>query len=101
MAIGALQRVDFVDSLYARSPSAPPELTPIVVLLFFRWRRGELSSLTSTPTRVPSVISGDGFVGLRYVTGKLSKELQSVKLVSSSVFGSVGNDIVLNREFHR
>jgi len=49
-ALGALERIDFVYAFYARGPSALSKLLPIVILLFLRWRRGELSPLASTPT---------------------------------------------------
>jgi hypothetical protein len=49
-ALGALERIDFVYAFYARGPSAPSKLLPIVILLFLRWRRGELSPLAATPT---------------------------------------------------
>ena len=67
-ALGALQGIYFVDTLYARGPIALTELTAIVALWFFRGRRGELSAFASAPTGIPSVISGYGFVGLRYMT---------------------------------
>jgi len=56
------KRGNLVDSLYlsavvptgtkadARGPTTSPKLLPIVALLFFRRSRGELSTLTSTPT---------------------------------------------------
>jgi hypothetical protein len=65
---GALKGIHFIDSLYARGPIALTELTAIVALWFFRGRRGELSAFASAPTGIPSVISGYGFVGLRYMT---------------------------------
>jgi len=65
-ALGALKGIHFIDSLYARAPTALTELTAIVALWFFRGRRGELSAFTSTPAGIPSVISGYGFVCLRY-----------------------------------
>jgi len=37
--LGALERIHFADSLFARGPTTPTELSPIVTLLFFRWRR--------------------------------------------------------------
>jgi hypothetical protein len=58
-ALGALKGIYFVDSLYARGPSASLEISPIVALSFFRWRRGELSAFTPSPTGVSSVVPCD------------------------------------------
>jgi hypothetical protein len=46
-ALGALQGVDLVDTLYARDPTTFAELLPIVTLWFFSRRRGDLSAFTS------------------------------------------------------
>ena len=94
-AFGALQRVDFIDSLDARGPTTFAKLTAIVALLFLVWR-SKLSALTSTPTGISSVVPGDALVGLGYVTRKLSEKLQSVKLMSYSVFGCIGDDVILD-----
>ena len=51
----------------AGGPTTLAELTPVVTLCFNFWRGNKLSALTSTPTGVPSVVPGDGFVGLRDV----------------------------------
>ena len=50
--LGALKRVDLIDALDAFGPTTFLKLLAIVALLFFRKRsRGELSTLTSTPTK--------------------------------------------------
>jgi hypothetical protein len=59
LALGALQWVDFVNALYARGPTTPTELPPIVALLFYRWRRAELGAFPSAPRGIPSVIPSD------------------------------------------
>jgi hypothetical protein len=59
--------VYFIDALYARDPTAPTELdstelaevSSIVILRFFGWRRGELSAFAPSPTGVATVVSGD------------------------------------------
>jgi hypothetical protein len=94
-AFGALQRVDFIDSLDARGPTTFAKLTAIVALLFLVWR-SKLSALTSTPTGLSSVVPGDGFVGLWYVNGECCQKLQSIELMSRAVFGGVGDDVILN-----
>jgi hypothetical protein len=64
-ARGALQGVYFVDSLYARGPTTLTELSSIVTLSFFRWRRGELGAFAPSPTGVATVVSCDALVGFR------------------------------------
>ncbi len=49
---GALQGIYLVDSLDARGPTAPTELTAIVTLRFFSWRRSELGAFASTSAGV-------------------------------------------------
>jgi hypothetical protein len=69
---------------------------PIVALWFFSRRRGELSSFTSAPRGVPSIISGERLVGFRNMHRERCKKLQRIELVSCTVFGGIGNDIVLD-----
>jgi hypothetical protein len=59
-ALGAFKGVDLINTLYARGPTTLTELVPIVVLLFFSRKRGELGSFTSAPTGVPSIVSSSG-----------------------------------------
>ena len=59
---GALKWIHFIDSLYARAPTALTELTAIVALWFFRGRRGELSAFTSSPTGVATVVYPEKFL---------------------------------------
>ena len=59
VAFGALKGIYFVDSLYARGPTALTEISSIVTLGFFDWRRGELRAFTSAPAGVATVVSGD------------------------------------------
>jgi hypothetical protein len=96
LAPGALKRIHLVDSLNARGPSTPTELPPIVAFLFFRWRMGELGAFTSAPTGIPSIVSGQRLIGLRDMTRKLSEKLQSVKFVSGTILGGIGNDVILD-----
>jgi hypothetical protein len=58
-ALGALERVDLIDSLYARGPTTPTELSPVIALLLVVFGRGELSAFASSPTGVATVVSGD------------------------------------------
>jgi hypothetical protein len=58
-ALGALERINFVDSLDARGPTAPRELSPIVALCFIVWGRGEFSAFAPSPTGVATVVSCD------------------------------------------
>ena len=58
-ALGALKGIYFVDSLYARGPTAPSELPSIVTLGFFSWGRGELRAFASSPTGVATVVPCD------------------------------------------
>ena len=67
-ARGALKGIHLIDSLDARGPTALTELAPVVTLGFFHWRVSGLSALASSPAGIPSVVSGDGFVGLRNMT---------------------------------
>ena len=103
--LGALQRIHLVNSLYARGPTTLTELdstdfaelaelTTTVSLLFLGWR-SNFSAFTPSPTRVPTVVSCNALIGLRNMTRELSKELKSVKLMSSTVFGGIGNYVVL------
>ena len=93
-ALGALKRVDLIYALDARGPTTLTELTTIVALLFLGWR-SNFSAFTPSPTGVPSIVSGYRLIGLRNMARELSKELQSVKLMSSTVFGGIGNYVVL------
>ena len=93
--LGALQRVDFVNALYARGPTTLAELSSIITLSFFSWRRSEFSAFAPSPTGVSSVVSCDALVGFRDMTRELSEKLKSIKLMSFSVFGGVGDDIIL------
>ncbi len=64
LTVRAPQGVDLVDTLYARGPTTFAELVPIVTLWFFSGRsRGELGAFTSAPTGIPSIVSGQRFVG--------------------------------------
>ena len=63
--LGALERIHLVESLYARGPTTPTKLAPIVALVFLHGRRGELSALASAPTGIPSIIPGQRLVGFR------------------------------------
>jgi hypothetical protein len=49
LAFGALERVDLIDALYARGPSTLTELSPVIALVFFSGRRGELSAFSPSP----------------------------------------------------
>ena len=95
VTLGTLKWVDLIYALYARSPTTFTELTTIVAFLFLSWRRGEFSAFTSAPAGVPSILSGYRFVGFRNMRRECCKKLQSIKLVSSTVFGGIGNDVVL------
>lgn len=76
LTFGALEGVDFVYSLYAGSPATFSEFSSVVALSSLCFvSSSELSALTPTPTGVPSIISGYGFVGLRNMTGEGSEEL--------------------------
>jgi len=79
-ALGALERVDLIDALYARGLTAPSELPSIVTLGFFSWGRGELRAFASSPTGVATVVSRDALVGLRYMARERYQKLQSFKL---------------------
>ena len=79
-ALGALERIHFIDSLYARGPSTLTELFSIVTLRFFGRRRGELSAFSPSPTGVSTVVSCDAFIGLRDMNRERCQKLQSVKL---------------------
>jgi hypothetical protein len=103
--LGTLKRIHLVDSLYAGGPTTLTkldstdfgeltEVTTIVALLFLGWR-SDFSAFTPSPTRVPTVVSCNALIGLRNMTRELSKELQCVKLMSSTVFSGIGNDVVL------
>jgi len=105
--------VDLVYALYAGGPTTLTELdwtdfgelsraelaeiTTAVALLFLGSRSGgsDFSAVPPSPTGVPCIVSGYRFIGLRNMTRELSKELQSIKLVSRAVLGDVGNDVVL------
>ena len=63
--LGALKRVDLIDALDARGPTAFTELTPIVALLFLSRRRREFSAFASAPAGVSSIVSGYRLVGFR------------------------------------
>ena len=67
-ALGALKGVDLIDALDARGPTTFAGLLPIVALVFFRRRRGELGSFTPSPTGVPSIVSGYRLVVFRDVS---------------------------------
>ena len=80
LTLGALKGIHFIDSLYARAPTALTELTAIVALWFFRGRRRELSAFPPSPAGVATVVSRDALVGLRYMARKRCQKLKSVKL---------------------
>jgi hypothetical protein len=63
VTLGTLKWVDLIYALYARSPTTPAELLPIVTLLFLSWRRGEFSAVPSSPTGVRSIVSGYRLIG--------------------------------------
>ena len=94
-AFGALQGVYLVDSLYARGPTTPTELSPVIALLLVVFGRGELSAFTSSPTGVPSVVSYDAFIGFRYMTRKGCQKLERVKLVSRPALSGPAFELVL------
>jgi hypothetical protein len=48
-----------------------------------------------SPTGVATVVSRHAFIGLRYMTRERCQKLQSFKLVSRSVLGGVGDDVIL------
>ena len=56
-AFRTLQGIDLIYALYARGPTTFAELLPIVALLFFRRRRGELGAFTAASTGITSEIS--------------------------------------------
>jgi hypothetical protein len=58
-ALGALKGIYFVDSLYARGPTTPTELSPVIALLLVVFGRGELSAFTPSPTGVATVVPCD------------------------------------------
>jgi hypothetical protein len=104
-ALGVLKRVDLIYALYARGPTTLTEpdstdfgelakLTTIVALLLLG-RRSDFSAFTPSPTGVPSIVSGYRLIALRNMARGMSKELESVKLMSSTVFGGIGNYVVL------
>jgi hypothetical protein len=68
-AFGALQWVDLIDTLYTCGPTTFAELLPIVALLFFSRRRGELGSFTAAPTGITAEISSQRLLGSRHLTG--------------------------------
>jgi hypothetical protein len=55
--VRALQWVNFIDALYARSPTTLTKLLPIITLWFFSGRRGELGALTPAPTGLSSIVA--------------------------------------------
>ena len=57
--LGALERVDLIDAFYARGPTAPSELSPVIALLLVVFGRGELGAFASAPAGVATVVSGD------------------------------------------
>jgi hypothetical protein len=61
----ALKGVYLINALNARGPTAPTEVSSIVTLGFFLWRRSELSALASAPTGIPSIVPGQRLVGFR------------------------------------
>ena len=69
-AFGTLERVNFIDALYARAPTTPTELSAVIALWLFSGRRGELSAFSPSPTGVATVVSCDALVCLRYMTRK-------------------------------
>ena len=60
-ARGALKRIYLIDALYARGPTTSSELSPVIALVFFGRRRGELSAFASSPTGIAPVVSCDAF----------------------------------------
>jgi hypothetical protein len=91
-----LKRVDLIDALDARGPTTLAELAAIVALWFFSGRRGEFSAFASAPTGVSSIVSSYRLVGFRNMRRERCKKLQRIELVSCTVFGGIGNDIVLD-----
>jgi hypothetical protein len=79
----ALERIYLVDSLDARGPTAPAELTAIVTFLFFRGRRCELGAFAAAPTGIPTVVPGQRLVGFRDMSRERGEKLQSVKFPPS------------------
>ena len=65
VTFGTLERIHFIDSLYASGPSTSTKLSSIVTLRFFGRRRGELGAFAPSPTGVASVVSCDALVGFR------------------------------------
>ncbi len=55
-AFRALQGVNLIYALYAGGPTTFAGLLPIVALVFFRRRRGELGSFPPSPTGVPCIV---------------------------------------------
>ena len=70
--LGALKWVDLIYALDARGPTTFAGLLPIVGLVFFRSRRGELGSFTPSPTGVPSIVSGYRLIGLHSAAGPMT-----------------------------
>jgi len=56
-ALGALQGVYLINALYARGPSTLTELSPVIALVFFGRRRGELGAFASASAGVATVVS--------------------------------------------
>ena len=63
--------------------------------------RDKFFSLASVATGVPAIIPGYWLVGFRDVSWKSSQKLHSIKLVSSTVFGGVGDDVILDRKLFK
>jgi hypothetical protein len=59
--VRALQGIDLVYALYACGPTTFAELLPMVALLFFSRRRGELRAFASASAGIPPVVSCDAF----------------------------------------
>ena len=55
-AFGALKGIYLIDALYARGPTTPTELSPVIALLLVVFGTGELSAFTPSPTGVATVI---------------------------------------------
>ena len=94
----ALEGIHLVDSLHARGPSTPTEVTPVIAFWFFGGERRELRAFASAPTGVSSIVPGQRLVGFRNVNRERRQKIQSVKLMCRAVLDGVGNDVLLYGE---
>jgi hypothetical protein len=95
---GALERTDCAGALYARSPTTPRKILPIVSICTFSSRRREFSAFTSRPTGVPFIVPGERRVSLFDVRRERCQKLWIIKLISCSVFSYMCDDVVWHRE---